>query len=45
MFALSDASDYSFTTVPYLEREENRTDQSNFLNGRDVILPHVPAPA
>ena len=32
MFALSDASDYSFSKVPYLEREEEITDQSNFVN-------------
>ena len=30
MFALSDARDYSFSKVPYLEREEEITDQSNF---------------
>ena len=29
MFALSDARDYSFSKVPYLEREEKITDQSN----------------
>ena len=32
MFALSDARDYSFSKVPYLEREEKITDQSNFVN-------------
>ena len=32
MFALSDARDYSFWKVPYLEREEEITDQSNFVN-------------
>ena len=32
MFALSDARDYSFLKVPYLEREEEITDQSNFVN-------------
>ena len=32
MFALSDASDYSFSKVPYLEGEEETTDQSNFVN-------------
>ena len=32
MFALSDARDYSFSQVPYLEREEKITDQSNFVN-------------
>ena len=32
MSALSDACDYSFSKVPYLEREEEITDQSNFVN-------------
>ena len=32
MFASSDACDYSFSKVPYLEREEEITDQSNFVN-------------
>ena len=32
MFALYDARDYSFSKVPYLEREEEITDQSNFIN-------------
>ena len=32
MFALSDARDYAFSKVPYLEREEEITDQSNFVN-------------
>ena len=32
MFALSNARDYSFLKVPYLEREEEITDQSNFVN-------------
>ena len=31
MFALSNARDYSFSKVPYLEREEEITDQSNFV--------------
>ena len=31
-FALSDARDDSFSKVPYLEREEETTDQSNFVN-------------
>ena len=31
MFALSDARDYSFSKVPYLEREQEITDQSNFV--------------
>ena len=39
MFALSDARDYSFPKVPYLEREEEITDQSNFVNkGRSFTL-------
>ena len=32
MFSLSYALDYSFSKVPYLEREEEMTDQSNFVN-------------
>ena len=32
MFALSHARDYSFTKVPYLEREEEITEQLNFEN-------------
>ena len=32
MFAFCDARDYSFSKVPYLEREEEITDQSNFVN-------------
>ena len=32
MFALSDARDYSFSKVPYLEQEEEITDQSNWRN-------------
>ena len=32
MFALSDARENSFPQVPYLEREEKITDQSNFVN-------------
>ena len=31
-FALSNACDNSFSKVPYLEREEEITDQSNFVN-------------
>ena len=45
MFALSDARDYSFSKVPYLKREVETTDQSNFVNKRDVILLYVPVPA
>lgn len=36
MFALYDAREYSFLQVPYLEREEKVTDQSNFVD--DVTL-------
>ena len=32
MFALSDARDYSFSKVPYLEWDKEITDQSNFVN-------------
>jgi len=33
MFVLSDAQrEFSFSQVPYLEREEKITDQSNFVN-------------
>ena len=32
MFALSDARDYSFSKVPYLEGEEEITEQSNIVN-------------
>ena len=45
MFALSDARDYSFSKVPYLEREEGIADQSKRRKQRYVILLHVPAPA
>ena len=31
-FALSDARDYPFSKVPYLEREEEITDQPNVVN-------------
>ena len=31
MLALSDARDYSFSKVPYLERLEEITDQSKFV--------------
>ena len=43
-FALSDAREYSFSKVPYLEREKKITSQSNFLNDHDVISLHVPTP-
>ena len=32
MFGLSHARDYSFSKVPYLEREEKMTDPSDFVN-------------
>ena len=32
MFALSDAREFSFLQVPYVEREEKITDQSNVVN-------------
>ena len=32
MFALFDARNYSFSKVPYLERQEEVTDESNFVN-------------
>ena len=32
MFALSDAREFSFSQVPYLERDQKITDQSNFVN-------------
>ena len=37
MFALSDARDYSFSKVPYLEREEEITDQSNFVKNLIIL--------
>ena len=37
MFALSDARDYSFWKVPYLEREEEITDQSNFVKNLIIL--------
>ena len=40
----ADAREYSFSKVPYLERQEKITSQSNFVNDRDVISLHVPAP-
>ena len=44
MFALSDARDYSFSKVPYLEREEEITDQSNFLNNVTLFYFRFPRP-
>ena len=32
MFALSDAREFLFSQVPYLERDQKITDQSNFVN-------------
>ena len=37
MFALSDTRDYSFWKVPYLEREEEITDQSNFVKNLIIL--------
>ena len=44
MFALSDARDYSFSKVPYLEREEEITDQSNFVNNVTQFYFRFPCP-
>ena len=44
MFALSDARDYSFSKVPYLEREEETTDQSNFINNVTQFYFRFPRP-
>ena len=44
MFALSDARDYSFSKVPYLEREEEITDQSNFVNNVTWFYFRLPRP-
>ena len=44
MFPLSDARDYSFSKVPYLEREEEMTDQSNFVNKVMHFYFRVPRP-
>ena len=44
MFALSDARDYSFSKVPYLEREEEITDQSNFVNNVTQFSFRFPHP-
>ena len=44
MFALSDARDYSFSKVPYLEREEEITDQSNFVNNVTYFYFRIPGP-
>ena len=44
MFALSDAPDCSFSKVPYLEREEEITDQSNFVNNVTKFSFRFPRP-
>ena len=44
MFALSDARDYSFSKVTYLEREEEITDQSNFPNKVTLFHFRFPRP-
>ena len=44
MFALSDARDYSFSKVPYLEQEEEITDQSNFANNVTQFYFMFPRP-
>ena len=44
MFAFSDARDYSFSKVPYLEREEEITDQSNFVNNVTQFYFTFPRP-
>ena len=44
MFALSDARDYSFSKVSYLEREEEITDQSNFVNNVTQFYFRLPCP-
>ena len=44
MFALSDACDYSFSKVPYLEREEEITDQSNFVDNVTYFYFRFPRP-
>ena len=44
MFALSDARDYSFSKVPYLEREEEITDQSNFVDNVTQFYFRFPRP-
>ena len=44
MFALSDARYYSFSKVPYLEGEEEITDQSNFVNNVTSFSLRFPRP-
>ena len=44
MFALSDARGYSFSKVPYLELEEEITDQSNFVNNVTSFSFRFPCP-
>ena len=44
MFALSDARDYSFSKLPYLEREEEITEQWNFVNNVTQFYFMFPRP-
>ena len=44
MFGLSDARDYSFLKVPYLEGEEEITNQSNFVNNVTYFYFRFPRP-
>ena len=44
MFALSDARDYSFSKVPYLERIEEITVQSDFVNNMTYFSFRFPRP-
>ena len=43
-FNFSDARRYSFSQVPYLEREEKITDQSNFVNDVTKLYSTFPRP-
>ena len=43
-FNFSDARGYSFSQVPYLEREEKITDQSNFVNDVTKLYSTFPRP-
>ena len=44
MFGLSDARDYSFLKVPYLEGEEEITNHSNFVNNVTYFYFRFPRP-
>ena len=44
MFPLFDARDYSFSKVPYVEREKEITDQSNFVNNVTQFYFRFPRP-